>query len=312
MEKLVSVVVVTYNSSAFVIETLDSIKKQTYPDIELIISDDCSKDNTVELCEKWVQENGARFKGVNILKHPHNTGISANCNRGIKSSTGFWIKIIAGDDILLEDCINDNVSYIIQNPGVRVLQSDTYIIDEKSNIIKKSKPIDPLFKIAPPNIQFEYLSLSYCCNTTTLFLEKSVYQEIGWIDEEIKMMEDTQLFARLTNSGIKLDFFDKVTTGYRRNLSSVSFDGRRDSYYYPSIYNYTVQTYEKHILPYLKGSSFLAQKYRIQLIKFYLRHSCINKKNKFTQIIFYILSSPWIVLNKSSLYLIRKKISKMQ
>ena len=51
---LVSVVVITYNSAKFVIETLESVKSQTYKNIELIISDDCSTDDTVERCRLWL------------------------------------------------------------------------------------------------------------------------------------------------------------------------------------------------------------------------------------------------------------------
>ena len=56
-EQLVSVVVITYNSSQTVVETLDSIKTQTYQNIELIVSDDCSSDNTVEVVQNGIDEN---------------------------------------------------------------------------------------------------------------------------------------------------------------------------------------------------------------------------------------------------------------
>lgn len=52
---LVSVIVITYNSSKYVLETLNSVAAQTYDNIELIISDDCSKDNTVEICRNWLK-----------------------------------------------------------------------------------------------------------------------------------------------------------------------------------------------------------------------------------------------------------------
>ncbi len=53
---LVSIIVCTYNSSKYVLETLESAKEQTYQNVELIVSDDCSTDNTVELCRKWIAE----------------------------------------------------------------------------------------------------------------------------------------------------------------------------------------------------------------------------------------------------------------
>lgn len=310
MDKLVSVVLVTYNSSDYVIEALESIKKQTYSNIELVISDDCSSDDTVAICKNWIKENGSRFFRAIILQHPYNTGISTNFNRGFKESQGFWIKILAGDDILLENCISDNVNYIMYNPEVRVLQSDTYIIDEDSNIIGKAAPIDELFKLAPPNLQFEFFSLHYSCNTTTLFIERELLREIGWIDEEIKMMEDTQLYLRLTLHGVKLYFYDIVTTGYRKNLSSVSHDDRKSLQFYPSIYNYTIQTNKKYVIPNLRGAKKILVRYWMSIIGLFLKHPWLNTKTKITTILYYIMMIPCIYSNKVLLNRVRKKIQK--
>jgi alpha-1,3-rhamnosyltransferase len=66
-QPLVSIVVITYNSSDYVLETLESAKDQTYKNIELIISDDCSTDNTVEICKNWLEENKERFKHTELI-----------------------------------------------------------------------------------------------------------------------------------------------------------------------------------------------------------------------------------------------------
>src|SRR5690606_22852216 len=94
---LVSIIVITYNSSKYVLETLESARAQTYQNIELIISDDGSKDATVQICRDWLKENSDRFVHSQLLTVEHNTGIPANCNRGVKASKGEWIKLIAGD-----------------------------------------------------------------------------------------------------------------------------------------------------------------------------------------------------------------------
>src|SRR5947209_20083704 len=112
---LVSVIVITYNSASTVLETLISIKQQTLQNIELIITDDCSYDTTVEVCLNWLNLNRERFVNVTILKADKNTGVAANCNRGLKASTGQWIKFIAGDDILLTDCLYNNLHFSREN-----------------------------------------------------------------------------------------------------------------------------------------------------------------------------------------------------
>ena len=102
---LVSVYVVTYNSAEYVIETLNSVYNQTYNNIELIITDDASTDNTIELCKRWLNNHQDRFSDVQLVTSTINTGISANCNRAVKVAKGYWLKGIAGDDILLPNCV---------------------------------------------------------------------------------------------------------------------------------------------------------------------------------------------------------------
>lgn len=94
MQHLVSIPVITYNSAKTVIETLDSIKAQTYPNIELIISDDCSTDDTVQLCREWIEKNGERFERTELISVTKNTGVSGNNNRAkqLYISEGFEIE----------------------------------------------------------------------------------------------------------------------------------------------------------------------------------------------------------------------------
>ena len=66
MSELVSIITPTYNSAKYVLETLESIKSQTYHNIELIISDDASQDNTVDICELWLKENKERFRNSDL------------------------------------------------------------------------------------------------------------------------------------------------------------------------------------------------------------------------------------------------------
>lgn len=115
-QPLVSVHVFTYNSSKTVVETLGSIYNQTYPNLELIVSDDCSPDNTVEICREWIETHKDRFVRTKLLTFEKNTGVSANMNRGADACQGEWVKDIAGDDILLPDCVETYVDYVREHP----------------------------------------------------------------------------------------------------------------------------------------------------------------------------------------------------
>src|ERR1035437_2293826 len=91
-QPLVSIIVITYNSSKFVLETLESAKAQTYRNIELIVTDDNSTDETVDICKKWIDENAVQFVRATLVLSKSNTGIPANINRGVNLAKGFWIK----------------------------------------------------------------------------------------------------------------------------------------------------------------------------------------------------------------------------
>ena len=124
---LVSIIVITYNSAKYVVETLESAKAQTYRDIELIISDDCSSDDTVEICKNWMTDNLERFVRTELITFDHNTGISSNCNRGLTAAKGEWVKFIAGDDVLLDKCIGLNINYVKKHSEIEVLHSDVIL-----------------------------------------------------------------------------------------------------------------------------------------------------------------------------------------
>ena len=83
MSKLVTVLVVSYQSEKFIIETLNSVFCQSYPNIELIISDDCSDDNSFQIASDWLKINSTRFVQSKLIKSEKNLGTSANINRGL-------------------------------------------------------------------------------------------------------------------------------------------------------------------------------------------------------------------------------------
>lgn len=216
---LVSVVVLTYNSEKTIIETLESIKNQTYRNIELIITDDCSNDKTIKICEKWTNKNELNFKKIKIIKNSFNTGVSANMNRGIKEARGEWIKLIAGDDILLEKCIEINLNYVVKNPEIKVLFSKMKYFKVETGE-KKFLKMDLLkhqekFYNLSPSKQYEYLLKRSFNMAPTSFIQSKVLKKYNYADENFKMIEDLPLWLKFTKNGEKLNYIPKETVLYR-------------------------------------------------------------------------------------------------
>ena len=220
-----SILVISYNSEDFILETLESSKRQTYPNLELIISDDCSTDNTVEICTEWLKRNDHYFLTSQIITIDKNSGIPANCNRAIKASTGSWIKIIAGDDILLDDCIENNIEFSKNNSKASFIFSnvqcfsliDNHLVDTDSILCNKK-----VFNYDSHNQYLHLIKFGLFFGVPSTFIRKEALKEIGYLDESIFLGESYPTYIRATKNGYKLFCLDKYTVRYRIRNSSIS------------------------------------------------------------------------------------------
>ena len=231
MNPLVSVIISTYNSSSYILETLESVLVQTWNELELIITDDNSKDDTLDKCRIWINENGHRFSRVEIISSDKNTGVSANANRGLKSAKGDWIKFLGADDTLESRCIEDNMEWIGLHPEVKVLFSrirnfsDTF---SPSNMIDTvpDVPYNPEGILAPyrdATSQYRMLLTSDRIHfTPSVFINREVLASVGGFNEDFRMFEDYPLWLELTRNGYKLYFMEKVTVNYRRHSGAIN------------------------------------------------------------------------------------------
>jgi len=231
---LISVPVATYNSVDFVIETLESIYNQTHQEIELLISDDFSTDGTIEKVDEWIKQEHVKNRFVNIqfIKVPTNTGISANCNRFIKACKSDWIKTIAGDDILLPNCIEENVKFISENPDAQIVFSQVRLYQdtfEEKNFLRTIPELFPENLMSPSftaQDQYKILLMSDRLHyTPSFFLNRNAIYSVGGYDETNRLVEDYPMWLKLTGAGIRLHYFHKETVGYRMHSKATNNNG---------------------------------------------------------------------------------------
>lgn len=223
---LVSVPIYTYNSSKTILETLMSVYEQTYKNIELIISDDSSTDNTIDICKKWVGEFGFRFVDVKILTSDKNTGISANINRADDVCSSEWVKGLAGDDILLPDCVETFVKYIISNPNAIVVFGKMEGFGRSKDEIDEYMQRCFDYSIFDMSAHDQYHRLLFegnCVPAPTLFYNINSLRKFGFRnDERIPMIDDIPKWLTLTKMGIRLILMDKTVVKYRLSDTSLS------------------------------------------------------------------------------------------
>lgn len=246
---LVSVPLVTYNSAKTIIETLESIKAQTYSNLELIISDDCSTDDTVELCREWMEQNKLRFVRTEIITVDKNTGVAGNCNRAEAACTGEWVKGIAGDDLLMPNCVQECMDYVVEHPDTIYLFSRCKAFGADEEYCEGiDKVFDYSFFTQAPEQQLHRLIFDgNCVPATTNFYHRERALQIGIkVDERIPLIDDWPRWINLLRAGVKFHFIDKVlvkyrvggiSTGYRLNAKMYMSERKFCLYYqYPEWY----------------------------------------------------------------------------
>lgn len=262
-KQIVTVAVITYHSAATILETLDSILAQTYgpENIELIITDDGSKDNTLQVIKQWLEYNQDSFHCVKLFANEVNGGISKNCNVAWKAATSEWIKTIAGDDILLPTCLTDNIAFVENNKNddIAVLFSKMQSFKVTESGVKQDLAILPtvraqhFFKL-PVLKQFQYLQQQGISGAPSAFINRSKLASIGYADEQFPMMEDHPLWFKLCQAGYHLKFMNKLTVYYRIG-NGVS--NSKNKLINSSYINEIISIEKKLVIPTLDNSQWL-------------------------------------------------------
>lgn len=286
---IVSIAVISYNAENTIRETLESIMQQTYPldKIEVIISDDCSTDRTVDIINEWLIKNKNVFNRTRFIEHTVNRGVSANCNSAWKSCKTDWVKTIAADDILLPNCITDNIDYVYRNPKTKALFSFMLAFDDKTKkIITKLPPVDRLeFFDKSSNQQYKELLENSFNIAPTSFLNIHSLSSIGFADERFSLIEDLPLWIRFTSSSIPLAFMEKETVKYRKG-ESLTYSN--ENFINVKFEQQLKDVYIKYIFPklILTNPLYVADKAIDLNGKLLIAKLTCNKNNKFSKYLY--------------------------
>lgn len=205
----------TYNSENFLNEALESLRVQSFPHWELIVSDDCSTDNTNKIINDFRQSVPQR---VCFLKHKLNIGVAGNRNRAIDKVNAKWVAFLDSDDIFLpthlEDCWN-----IALNTGSDFVHSGTVYFDSQSG--------RKLFDIMPSNdavhdIPLSIFNRSYSIQTSSIMISLTLINQVGLFDKSLVPAEDLDFYFRCVHAGWKISCTGCITSMYRNHPSSIS------------------------------------------------------------------------------------------
>ncbi|MCI8265966.1 MAG: glycosyltransferase [Lachnospiraceae bacterium] len=225
--KLVSVVVLSYRSAETIVETLESIKNQTYPNIELIITDDASPDNTVQVVQQWIAKNEGALTAIKLVTSDKNTGLPANINRGLKAATGKYYKGIAGDDYMTADAIACYVRFCEEHPNVFPIAKVHLFNDQNPDAVYPDVQAycERCYEFARKDYQEQYRMLlvqNRIVAPSATFYTMDFIRKIGGYEECYRWFEDYPMNLEAMHAGYKFGLLDKEIVWYRMSDKSVT------------------------------------------------------------------------------------------
>lgn len=221
---LVSVVVLTYNSSKTVIDTLNSIKAQTYPHIQLVVGDDCSTDNTREVVQNWIDENKSRFEDAVLVKTPQNGGVTMNKTNAYKFVKGEWVKGIAADDRLKPQCI-ERFLHFAEETGASILSCQLDLFSERrADLQEGQKVYDKYYDYICETQEQQWHRLiydKYFIPGPSLFYSMDLYREVKGCDTRFQMWEEYSFAYRVISAGNRVTPVPEKLIDYRYEINSL-------------------------------------------------------------------------------------------
>ena len=208
----ITIITVAYNSEKTIMETLQSVHSQTYPNIEHIVVDGGSKDSTLSIV--------GRFRHITKTISEPDYGIYDAMNKGLRMATGDIIGFLNSDDIYADDLVLERIANVFELKNTDSLYSDLEYFDNNANnvvrvwnagLVKRKRF---LYGWMPPH--------------PTFFCKKHVYERFGTFDLAFRQSADYELMLRLLyRHGISMHYLQGVSVKMRTGgLSNASFKNR--------------------------------------------------------------------------------------
>ena len=206
MSELVSVIMPSYNTANFIAESIRSVIAQTYPNWELIIVDDCSRDETDAVVAPFLADNRIRY-----LKNEKNGGAAVSRNRALREAKGKWVAFLDSDDLWLPEKLEKQIEFMEKN-NYHFSYTNYIEIDEESKTNGK--------RVTGPKKITKHGMYNYCwmgCLTVMYDAETVGLIQIA----DIKKNNDYAMWLKACK---KADCYllDEVLAKYRKRSGSIS------------------------------------------------------------------------------------------
>src|SRR5437867_2660602 len=230
---LVSVVIPTYNSASYIVETIESVLGQTFRNFEIIVVDDGSSDHTRDLLQPYVESGAIRYV------YQDNRGPGAARNMGILSANGIYIAFLDADDTLTKDSLERRLALLSSDPGLQFLFSDYYLQAEQGQGEESKEPgfgADQLGSLAEATshgfiikgLFQDILGLLFDVWTGTVLVRKRLLEEVGLFRTDLSVFEDGDLWIRLAKRCDRIGYVNQPLAYFKRFRGHLSASNREE------------------------------------------------------------------------------------
>lgn len=213
---LVSVIIPTYNRSKTVIRSINSILCQTYSNIELIIVDDGSDDNTYELVSAVQDER------IMYIRNIKNVGVAQARNIGVKFSKGDYIAFNDSDDVWKQDKLEKQLKFLCNNQNYHLCYC-SYVLHKEDKLIEFPNKSIEKYKMSG-NI-YEYLLERNWIGTPTIVISRKAFLDVCGFNKKLRALDDWEIVIKVSRL-YQIKFLDDVLVDayYSSNGITAGFD----------------------------------------------------------------------------------------
>ncbi len=229
MNPKVSVIIPTYNRANFLIQALDSVLVQTYKNLEIVVVDDGSTDDTKRRITPYVEKYGVKYI------YQENQGLPSARNTGIFNSSGTYISVLDDDDLLYPYTVKRQLEELENHPDYGMVYSDAMVIDEEGNELGlRANGLLP-----SGDIYKEVTSGRLLCLMGTIMVRRECIDDVGMFDPELMRYEDLD-FVRRISEKFKIKFINVPLLKYRKHQKAMTVNKYNVTYFrkrYENIFN---------------------------------------------------------------------------
>ena len=205
---LISVIMAAYNAAATIEQAVQSVLKQTYPDLELLVIDDCSQDGTAALVEKFAKTDNR----VRLISNEKNSGVSYTRRHGLEEASGEWIAILDSDDAWTPEKLEKQIE-LQKKTNADLLFTGSAFMDSDGN------PIN-WYLHAPAEVTYRQLLKQNVLSNSSALVRKELYAKHYAVGDG--MHEDFAIWLGILKEGGKAYGVDEPLLIYRIAKSSKS------------------------------------------------------------------------------------------